>query len=67
VFDVAVALPPMVEFAGNTGTWCWIEADALVWRYGAFYCVLWVVMIYDIWAYITVRASLARTSRHHSP
>ncbi|CAM9642726.1 unnamed protein product [Choristocarpus tenellus] len=69
VAAVGMLLPFTTSSYGTTGAWCWIAAttradfDAgTLWRYGAFYFPLWLVIIYNINLYVRIAQVLRRFS-----
>lgn len=55
---------------GPAGGWCWMVGSAEIWRFGAFYIPLWIVMFLNAIIHLNViwevRKLIKRTSEHDS-
>eukprot|EP01119_Soliformovum_irregulare_P016819 TRINITY_DN4921_c0_g1_i1.p1 TRINITY_DN4921_c0_g1~~TRINITY_DN4921_c0_g1_i1.p1 ORF type:complete len:345 (-),score=37.65 TRINITY_DN4921_c0_g1_i1:30-1037(-) len=44
----------------DAGIWCWIVANPAYYRFIFFYCILWIVFVYNVYVAIMISLSLRR-------
>lgn len=56
----ATGLPFITHSYGPAEGWCWIEGDSVgnIWRLSLFYGPLWIVIVFNVWAYFRVIRSI---------